>query len=46
MFFVSIAKHTKITNLNNKKWFAYEAEMQLISCEGGNVALSVYAIKA
>lgn len=46
MFFVSIAQRTEIINLNNIKWFAYEIEMQLISCEEENVALSVYAIKA
>ena len=48
MFFVSIVKHTEITRiiLNNNKWFAYETETQLISCEGENIALSVYAIKA
>jgi len=46
MFFVTIAKHTEIINLNNTKLFAYETEKQLISCEGENVLLSVYAIKA
>jgi hypothetical protein len=46
MFFVSIAQRTEIINLKNIKWFAYETEKQLISCEGENVALFVYAIKA
>jgi hypothetical protein len=46
MYFINISKHTEIINLNNTKWFAYETEMKLTSCEGENVALSVYVIKA
>lgn len=45
MFFVSIAKQAEI-NLNDIKRFAHEKRDAINSCEGGNVTLSVYAIKA